>query len=226
MIDPILTGAQPTAISATATAEKSSKATGLASDFETFLKMLTAQARYQDPLEPIDSTEYASQLAQFSMVEQQVQSNDTLAALSQILGGSNPASLAAYVGMEARAVTPITYTGQPIEVSVSPSLAADQAVLVVRNAQGGDVQRVPLSLSDTRFVWDGTGSDGSTVTSEPYSFHVENYKEGELLTTDSAAAYGRVTEAQIQNGQIMLVLESGQIIPASMVTALKEPTQI
>ena len=54
----------------------------LSSDFETFLQMLTAQARYQDPLEPIDSSEYASQLAQFSMVEQQVLSNDLLTSLT------------------------------------------------------------------------------------------------------------------------------------------------
>ncbi len=60
----------------------------LSSDFETFLQMLTAQARYQDPLEPIDSSEYAAQLAQFSMVEQQVQSNELLQALSAQMSAS------------------------------------------------------------------------------------------------------------------------------------------
>lgn len=50
----------------------------LSSDFEVFLQMLTAQAEYQDPLEPIDSSEYAAQLAQFSMVEQQVMTNDLM----------------------------------------------------------------------------------------------------------------------------------------------------
>jgi len=44
-----------------------------------FLQMLTAQAQYRDLLEPIGSSEYAAQLAQFSMVEQQVLTNDTLA---------------------------------------------------------------------------------------------------------------------------------------------------
>lgn len=226
MIDPTLTTAQSTAILGSGSATPAPKTAALASDFETFLKMLTAQARYQDPLEPLDSTEYAAQLAQFSMVEQQVQTNDALTAISQQFGGSNPSSLAAYVGMEARAVTPLTYSGQPIEVSVAPSLAADQAVLVVRNDSGEDVRRLPLSLSDTRFVWDGKRSDGLQAGSEPHSFHVENYKDGELLSTDAAAVYGRVTEAQIQNGQVMLVLDSGQTIPASIVTALKEPTPI
>ena len=51
-------------------ADTGSALSAVTSDFETFLNMLTAQAKDQDPLEPIDSTEYAAQLAQFSMVEQ------------------------------------------------------------------------------------------------------------------------------------------------------------
>lgn len=81
----VLSAPSAIATATAATADKSS-ASGLASDFETFLKMLTAQARYQDPLEPIDLTEYASQLAQFSMVEQQVKTNDMLSALSGQFG--------------------------------------------------------------------------------------------------------------------------------------------
>lgn len=73
----------------------------LSSDFETFIKMLTTQAKYQDPLEPIDSSEYAAQLAQFSMVEQQVQSNELLAHLTEQLGGSNMAGMANWIGMGA-----------------------------------------------------------------------------------------------------------------------------
>ena len=42
------------------------------SDFQTFIQMLTTQAENQDPLNPMDSAEYASQLASFSSVEQQV----------------------------------------------------------------------------------------------------------------------------------------------------------
>ena len=47
----------------------------LSSDFETFLKMLTVQLENQDPLNPVDSADYAVQLATFSGVEQQVQTN-------------------------------------------------------------------------------------------------------------------------------------------------------
>lgn len=56
--------------------------------------MLTTQAKYQDPFELISFSKYAAQLVQFSMVEQQVQSNEILAHLTEQLGGSNLAGMA------------------------------------------------------------------------------------------------------------------------------------
>ena len=91
----------------------------MSSDFETFIKMLTTQAKYQDPLEPIDSSAYAAQLAQFSMVEQQVQSNELLTALTEQLGGSNMAGMANWIGMEARTTAPAYFDGAPITVAPS-----------------------------------------------------------------------------------------------------------
>lgn len=57
----------------------------LSSDFETFLKMLTTQMENQDPLNPVDSAEFAMQLATFSGVEQQIRTNDILA---DMVGGA------------------------------------------------------------------------------------------------------------------------------------------
>ena len=81
------------AIATAATLPSSEASTVLSSDFETFLKMLTAQAQYQDPLEPIDSSEYAAQLAQFSMVEQQVLANDRLSELTAQMSIANMTQL-------------------------------------------------------------------------------------------------------------------------------------
>ena len=50
----------------------------ISSDFETFLRMLTVQMQNQDPLNPIQSSDFAVQLATFSGVEQQVRTNDLL----------------------------------------------------------------------------------------------------------------------------------------------------
>ena len=73
------------------------------SDFEMFLQMLTAQMKYQDPLNPVDSTDYATQLATFSGVEQAVLTNDLLKSLSSEMNAGGLADMAAWVGKDARA---------------------------------------------------------------------------------------------------------------------------
>jgi flagellar basal-body rod modification protein FlgD len=61
-------------------------------DGDAFLKLLIAQLKYQDPTKPVDPTQYVSQLAQFSGVEQAVKTNslldglNTTTALSQAEG--------------------------------------------------------------------------------------------------------------------------------------------
>jgi flagellar basal-body rod modification protein FlgD len=50
-------------------------------DYSAFLRLLIAQMKNQDPMNPIDSTEYMSQLASFSSVEQAVKTNTKLDAL-------------------------------------------------------------------------------------------------------------------------------------------------
>jgi flagellar basal-body rod modification protein FlgD len=79
--------ATTTQTTSTANTESAAQQTsGLATtgdEFNNFLELLTAQIRNQDPLEPLDSTQFVEQLATFSTLEQQVQSNtrlDTIAA--------------------------------------------------------------------------------------------------------------------------------------------------
>lgn len=94
--------------------------TVLNSDFEMFLQMLTAQAEYQDPLEPMDSSEYAAQLAQFSMVEQQVLTNDLMQEMLAALGTSDMTSAANWIGMDALVQGPVSYTGTPVTIAPNP----------------------------------------------------------------------------------------------------------
>lgn len=215
------------AAAATTTASTSSanvtQASGLTSDFNTFLQMLTAQARYQDPLEPIDSTEYAAQLAQFSMVEQQVQTNDTLTALITQMGTANMASLSGWVGMEVRAPTPMFFDGSPITVSPNPASVSDQVILVVSDLEGNEVQRMEVPVSAEPIEWAGVDDDGSPFSNGTYQFTIESHKSGELLLAEAAEVYSKISEAQVQGGAVVLILEGGQAVLASSVSALREP---
>jgi flagellar basal-body rod modification protein FlgD len=75
----------------------------LADNFETFLSLLTAQLRHQDPLSPMDSTQFTQQLVQMTGVEQQLETNDLLKQL--VSNGANGISTAvSLIGKEVRAV--------------------------------------------------------------------------------------------------------------------------
>ncbi|MGJ8543959.1 MAG: flagellar hook capping FlgD N-terminal domain-containing protein [Sulfitobacter sp.] len=195
----------------------------LSSDFETFLKMLTAQARYQDPLEPIDSSEYAAQLAQFSMVEQQVKGNDLLTALTQQLGLSNMGEMAGWIGMEARSTGPAYFGGAPITITPRPLADADTVHLVVYDAQGTEVDRHAIPVAADPVQWAGVKADGTAFDSGAYSFAVESRKAGAVLLDEPAETYSMVTELRQEGSDTLLVLEGGTLISASAVTALRSP---
>lgn len=200
----------------------SEKSSVLSSDFETFLKMLTAQAKYQDPLEPIDSSEYAAQLAQFSMVEQQVKSNDLLTVLADKLGGSSMADTASWIGMEARTATPAYFDGTSITVVPNIATGADEIYLSVYDASGTQVDRQVVPFSTDPFQWTGISEDGAQLANGTYILKLESYALGEQLSSEPPEIYSRITEARQQNGSAQIVLAGGTSIPASTITALRE----
>jgi flagellar basal-body rod modification protein FlgD len=61
-------------------------------DKETFLKLLVTQIQNQDPLNPTDSTQFVTQLAQFSELEQMTNVNTNLQAIQKELGGIPPST--------------------------------------------------------------------------------------------------------------------------------------
>ncbi len=74
----------------TANSSSSNAAAKASVDYNSFLKLLVTQMQNQDPTQPMDATQYVSQLATFSNVEQSVQMNsklETLIANSSLAGG-------------------------------------------------------------------------------------------------------------------------------------------
>ncbi len=195
----------------------------LTSDFEVFLQMLTAQARYQDPLEPIDSSEYAAQLAQFSMVEQQVATNSILEQLVSALNTSEAGSLANWIGMDALTTGPAQFSGAPVTIVPTSPQGAEEMYLVVTDANGAQIERQSVTVSSDPITWQGRRADGSLYPSGPYSFQIETRANGEVLRSENAQVYGRVTEARQENGEMHVVLASGHSAPAAEVLGLRQP---
>jgi flagellar basal-body rod modification protein FlgD len=212
------------AIATAATLPSSETSTVLSSDFETFLKMLTAQAQYQDPLEPIDSSEYAAQLAQFSMVEQQVLANDRLAELTAQMTISNMTQMASLIGMEARTAEAVYFDGSSITIDPDPAEGAEKTVLVVSNSEGFVVQRTEIPVSDDPIKWSGRGDNGVTLTEGFYSFELESSSAGDVISTLPASTFTRITEARSTDGAPSLILQGDTEVLAINVNGLRSPS--
>ncbi|MBT9385844.1 flagellar hook assembly protein FlgD [Pseudooceanicola sp. CBS1P-1] len=196
----------------------------ISSDFETFLKMLSTQLKNQDPLNPVDSSDYAVQLATFSSVEQQVLTNNLLESLVSQMAAAGMSDLANWVGMEARSTTPAYFDGNtPVTVAPQIDTGADAAVLVVHNAAGTVVSRQEIAVGSDTIDWAGTGSGGATLSKGRYTFEVESYSGEELLSTTEAESYTPITEARLVGGQTMLITRGGDMVSASEIYGLRAP---
>jgi flagellar basal-body rod modification protein FlgD len=197
--------------------------TGISADFEMFLNMLTVQMQNQDPLNPVDSTDYATQLATFSGVEQAVMTNDLLKALSAQLTSGGLADMAAWVGKEARAATPAFFDGHPVTLAPNPAALADHAEVIVRNELGVEVQRFDVPISAEPIEWAGVDTGGFPFADGLYSFELISSLDGEVLTQDAVELYSTVTEVRAQGGETILILEGDVAVATSQVTALRDP---
>lgn len=193
------------------------------SDFETFLQMLTTQAKYQDPLKPIDSTEYASQLAQFSAVEQQLRSNTLLEQIATQSAQTDLLQIGAWVGSEVRGPASVRFSGAPVRMEPNIETGADRGVLLIQNAAGQTIRTLPFNSFDDQATWDGLTDGGSFAPQGSYAVEVQSWRGELLLNSTPLEAYGRVTEASLINGVPTLLLNDGRQISANTITAVRRP---
>lgn len=206
-------------------AERKAASEALSSDFETFLLMLTTQLENQDPLNPIESQDFAVQLATFSGVEQQVRTNDLLESLAGGLGASGLSQLAGWVGMEARVSAPVAFDGAPVDVALAPDPGSDAAELIVTDSFGREVSRQEVPLGVDVIEWVGTGQDGQPLPPGSYTLQLASRNQGEVTSVTAVSHYARIEEARQGMDGVELVVSGSSIIASENVSALRAPPE-
>ena len=196
------------------------KSATISSDFETFLKMLTVQMQNQDPLNPIDSSDYAVQLATFSGVEQQVRTNQILSDLSELLGGSGLGQAAQWIGKDVLAVAPASFAGDPLTIEIPAARRAESLALIVRDAGGAVVATGPIPPGAASVDWDGTDAYGQRPSEGLYRFSVRDAADASYEETP-AAVYARVSEVRAGDDGLVFTLPGGIEVPFSEVTGVR-----
>ena len=198
----------------------------LASNFQTFLSLLTTQLRNQDPLSPMDSNAFTAQLTQMAGVEQQLLTNDLLTSLLKAQQGDGLTGAAPYIGKDATAVWSATRF-EDGEASWSYELAADatEATLQVLDASGKVMWSGPApdrtnGLHD--FKWDGQTTGGGQVDDGGVYTLKVIAKNGAGKDVDAQVLIrGRVTGVEMYDGTPFVIIGKS-IMPVSSLIALEE----
>lgn len=198
--------------------------TGLADNFEMFLTLLTEQMKNQDPLNPLDSTQFVNQLVDFSSVEQQIAQNQNLESLLLLQSAAAQSSSVSYIGRVATAETPqaMLENGSASWEYTLPSDATSSSI-IIRDEDDRVVARHDgeTSTGSHDFTWDGLGDGGAALDDGVYSIEViAQDSDGENLAVNIQAA-ARVTGVDLSGSEV--IVEMGGIrVPLSSVMSIKE----
>jgi flagellar basal-body rod modification protein FlgD len=192
------------------TAEEASRSK-LAKDLDSFLLLLTSQLKNQDPLSPMDSTEFTNQLVQFAQVEQAISSNASLTSLISLTQQSIATNAVNYIGKTAEANS----SGLPLQdgkakFAYSLDKDAQNVSLVIRDATGSIVYTAvgEKTAGFHSMEWDGKDSNGVQLADGTYKVEVTALAKAEGEAVNSyTTVFGKVTGVTSSEGKTILVMD-------------------
>jgi len=183
-----------------------------------FLQLLMAQLQNQDPLSPEDPKDFVSQLAQFSSLEQQINSNSNLENLSKAIQSLQQSqSMAQGVSLLGKTVqgngnTLSVAGGKALDATFQLRQAAAQVAVGILDSNGNQVATLNLGAQAAgtgAFSWDGKDSKGKQVADGTYSYQVAAQdKAGNAIQADNSST-GTVQQVY-QDSQGVWVTVNGQ----------------
>ncbi|ADG17072.1 flagellar hook assembly protein FlgD [Paraburkholderia atlantica] len=197
-----------------------------ASDLQnTFLQLLVAQLKNQDPTNPMDSSQMTSQLAQISTVQGISNLNTSLTSLSTQLSASQQAQSALLIGSTVLAPgnSVTVSSGKANEFGVTLANAVSDLQIVVKNSAGTIVNTLDLGKQSAGTVpvgWTPTDTAGNTLPDGTYTITATgtiNGQQATATTLTSATVQGIVQQS---SGTPGLVLSNGTTVGLTSVAAI------
>ncbi len=195
-----------------------------------FLKLLLAQLRNQDPLNPADNTEFVAQLAQFSSLEQMTQMNTSLESMldsnTSVSQAISKAMMTTYFGNTVMAETAdFMFDGKtPVELSFSLDEQMVQGKVEIKNSAGDVVRTVQVGILEEgnhSMSWDGFTSKGVFASAGTYTYEItaENAAGEEVEWVPMYT--GKVEGISHKDGESMLFI-GGVFVPVDKVRYISQ----
>lgn len=181
-----------------------------------FLRLFVTQMQNQDPLNPKDGTEMASQLAQFNGLEQMMNVNKTLERMETAQGTGRSVDYVNYIGkdIELKGGRVKLDAGTISDVSFKLSRDVSQSTLEVRDASGTVVAKKDLGSiprGEHKMGWDGKALDGSKLTDGLYTFSITAQTAQGDATPVEITSRVNVSGIDMSTGSAQFLTEFGSI---------------
>lgn len=173
----IVSGTTKTSSTSSTSSSSASSANALASqqiagNFQSFLQLLTTQLQNQNPLDPLDTNQFTQQLVEFAGVQQQLNTNDSLATLVSLQQATQSTEALSYVGKT------VTVSGNTATMANSEAVwalsvpSASNVDVSIASSTGQTVFTGTYNVSagnNQPFEWNGMGSDGTQYPDGNYT---------------------------------------------------------
>lgn len=200
----------------------------LEDDLNRFLNLLVTQLKNQDPLDPMDSNEFTSQLVQFASVEQQIFANSNLETLVGLQQNNQVASMVDFIDKTVEvAGTKFPLENGQAKFTYTMPPGAKSASIIIRDANGLTVyeQDADLDQGQHAFEWDGRDRNGGTAVDGSYSVLVTGLDQQNELLDISHTVFGRVTGIGIDGSETTLYMGDVEV-PQTQVLSVKEAPKV
>lgn len=212
------------AAAASHTSQASKDAVGFAKDFDSFLVLLTSQLKYQDPLSPMDATQFTTQLVQFTGVEQQIKQNKNLEAMLGMQQAMQLAAASNYIGKTVDAGgRSVLLNGGQATISYRLESAAKDVTVAIKNADGETVRTIKGGAASgaQSVAWDGKSDAGTRLADGSYGFVVTaKDARGQPLTVKTGYS-GTVDGFDIGDKGAIVLRAGSSRIPLADVTGVR-----
>ena len=201
----------------TGTPTEASKARStLAGDMDAFLLLLTTQLKNQDPLSPLEPTEFTNQLVNFASVEQQIATNDNMEKLLNVQNAALASAVIGFVGREVVADTTGKLPLQNGEATFEYTLgsSASNVVMTISDDNGRVLftKAGETGVGKHEITWDGKDGQGRTMPDGSYNLSITPLAFSGETIEHTSRVKAVITGISLANGETKMDA-SGVTIP-------------